>query len=84
MHIWIHLTFLISLAFCLWIYNAICDAYGQLIYKCRPQIVEQYEEENAPEHTCELHQYNSHEGFTANILTHAFIVFVGYLSYNIL
>lgn len=84
MHIWIHLTFLISLAICVWIYNTTCNTYGQLINKCRPQIVEQHEEENFPEHTCELNQYNSHDGLAASILTHAFIVFVGYLSYNIL
>ena len=84
MHFWIRLTFLILLAFFVWIYIAICDAYGQLIDECHPQIVEQHEEEITLEPICELNKFYNDDGIAASILTHAFIVFVGYLSYNLL
>ena len=80
MHIWIHLTLLIILAFGVWILIAIYNAYEQLIDECRLQIVEQPEEEIVQE-PIELNKLNNESGITASMFKHTFIVVFGYLSY---
>lgn len=84
MHIWIHLTFLLILAFCLWIFIATCNAYDQIVDECQSQIVEEPEEKIALEPICEFNKINNHYGVATSIFKQTFIILFGYLSYNIL
>ncbi|CAO1313102.1 unnamed protein product [Diamesa serratosioi] len=84
MHIWMHLIYLILLAFCVWNYKNIWEEYEQLNDECHPEFVEPQEEEILEVPTCELNQFNNYVDIAVSTLTHALIVFVGYLSYNIL
>lgn len=79
MHIWINLTLVIVFAFCVWIYINICKSYVQLIDECHSQLVEEQKKAIVVETSCELNKTPTR---VKELL--AFIVFVGYLSYNIL